>query len=182
MSHARSVPLRRRDMFYILKMTKTYMEDVSSKLSETRAKIPFTESSHTLHNTWLTITLFIYTSPSLAQRESKSYFRSNLGSLKTSQSQWNLLASFLRLTSTATLLKSVILVKSLKGMSRGFQWLQRTLVKLAVLISIQGLGFGEEEGGEGKEMQNQCIIISGKKFKSNSSAFRIPADPHPYTF
>lgn len=120
--------------------------------------------------------------PAWHKGESKSCFRSNLGSLKTSQSQWNLLASFLRLTSTATLLKSVILVKSLKGMSRGFQWLQRTLVKLAVLISIQGLGLGEEEGGEGKEKQNRCIIICGKKFKSNSPAFRIAADPHPNIF
>lgn len=87
--------------------------------------------------------------------ESKSYFRSSLESSKTSQSLWNLLAPFLSLTSTASLLKSVILVKPLKGMSRGFQWLQRTLVKLAVLISIQRLGFGEGGGqGDAESMRN----------------------------
>lgn len=112
--------------------------------------------------------------PALHKGESKSYFRSNLGSLKTSQSQWNLLASFLRLTSTATLLKSVILVKSLKGMSRGFQWLQRTLVKLAVLISIQGLEFGEEEGGgkgDAKSMHNyqwQKVQVKLVSFQNSS--------------
>lgn len=51
-------------------------------------------------------------------------------------------------------------------MSQGFQCLQRTLVKLAVLISIQRLGFGE---GKVEGYKGNAESMHNYQWRKNSS-------------